>query len=188
MTLRGCIFFALTALVGARTSAAEPWQARPADAPYPPAVAAEPKLSVWTGIFDRPLRACLGQNVCSPDVSEELGIGAGFDVRIHTFGPLFVLFGLEVVRTIVDPSLNPQFILPVELGAELTWPLWPVRPLFAVLLTPLLYLSDDARDFAVSVRVGLEATVSGFGRIGFSSTRHGAETFEGFQVSLSYGR
>lgn len=113
-------------------------------------------------------------------------MGGGVEARIHMTGPAFATVALALVRTFPEPALNAQVVVPLSLGVLVTWPSWPVRPLFGASATPILYVTDDARDYTLGVRVGFEASVLGL-VVGIDSTRHFAKTFEGTEVSISLG-
>ena len=176
-----------------------------------PRIRLSPRLSFWAGSFERPARACkdtgfptslasptapdlggLGRAltpgfVCNTSGSGEIGIGAAAEIAFGITGPLFITAALEVLYTFPnrDYSLKNQLILPLAIGVLLTWPAWRFRPILAAKITPLLYLTDDTRDFAVGGEGGFALRLSDWGDIAFTLGKHNGDSIDAWQVQLA---
>lgn len=165
------------------------------------------QVGLWSAEFDRPARACrdefrqviprvggeLQEDIdpgffsCANDNSTELGISAGAGVSFRLLGPLHLNAALEAIFTIPerDFALKNQLIVSLPIFLSLTFPKWVVRPILSGGLMPLLYLTDDSRDYAICSEVGLALRVGNWGDISFTASYLGAETAEGVAVRLA---
>ena len=170
------------------------------------------QVSFWTGTFDRPSRACepfgfgipvptvppvfanalraeqLGPltSPCPSDNSFEIGVGASVGVTFRVFGPVHLSTGLQLVYTFpnFDYMLKNQVIVLIEFSVLITWPEWNFRPILSAEVTPLLYLSDDARDYALGGTAGFAWRIAGvdWGDLTFTVSHHRADSLIGWQV------
>jgi hypothetical protein len=167
-----------------------------------------PNVGFWIANFNRPSRACnfifegedlpvattqgrlrraqsgrLAQDFgCFSSSSDEIAGSLGAAVVIHAWGPIHLGAGVDLIYTFPerDFALKNQLILALPLQVGLTPRGWPVRPFASFSLLPLLYLTDDARDYAIGFEAGFAARVPEIGELGLSGGYHQADTMEGF--------
>lgn len=183
--------------------------------PELPRVRFGPHLGFWTGVFDRPARACkdvgffgepgfdfdlpqpeprAGQVQpepsfgCGSDNSDEIAVTGGVTATFRAIGPIHLSLGLELAYTFPnrDFVLKNQLIAALPIGLGLTFPEWTVRPIAQATITPLLYVTDDARDYALGFELGLALRVPGWGDLVLTGAYNDAETMEGgaFRLAL----
>lgn len=123
---------------------------------------------------------------CYTEDSDEIGISAGGELTFRVVGPLHFTAGVYFVYTFPnrDYELKNQVIIPLQFGVLLTWPEWSFRPIVAAEVTPLLYITDDSRDYALGGKGGFAWRVSGFGDILATVGHHRSETLIGWQVQI----
>jgi len=174
--------------------------------PRVPSLRFTPQLGVWIATYGRPSRACrtdaffgpgvfiaelraaahLTPTTCASAGSDEIGIGAGGELAFRAWGPLHLTAALHLVYSFPerDFSLTRQLIVPLQLGALLTVPEWSFRPILAGKIAPLLYLSDDSRDFSYVAEGGFAARIDGVGDLSATLGYHTGETVRAFHISI----
>jgi hypothetical protein len=160
------------------------------------------RFDVWIATFDRPARACdtsgaprvapppgvggFGAPSCSGGYSDELGFGAGVTVAFRLFDPLYVTAGLDLVYTTPDDaSYKNQIVVPVPLGLLVTYHPWMFRPVLHFTITPMLYVTDDARDYTLGTDLGFAWRVLDWGDLGFTIGYRSASTVDLVQLELA---
>lgn len=172
-----------------------------------------PRFSFWAGTFDRPSRACRsfatpgdvptieptidvaeavalppggGGGFCQTNNSDEVGIGAAAEVAFRVTGPLHLTASIELLYTFPerDYALKNQVIVPLSFGILFTFDDWIFRPILAAHITPLLYLTDDTRDFTAGGELGFGWRLWSWGDASLTVSKHFAETADLWQVQL----
>ena len=165
-----------------------------------------PRLNFWVGNFDRPPRACKSvvpegvegfrslelrdQQVgfdpfCPSDDSDELAFGSGVELAFRAFLFIYLTAGIDFVYT--SPSFNSiknQLIVALPFGVMFTWYEWVFRPIAHFEITPVLYVTDDSRDYTLGGNGGVAYRILDFGSISLTAGYLWAETMTAVQVQL----
>lgn len=168
-------------------------------------------VNIWSSTYDRPSSACqpvFGPEIqfdqalrrqplrvaqqpsfsfCNHESSGEVGAGPGIGVQFRAFGPLYLTASFDLFYT--EPSdfaVKNQWVVAVPFGIRLTWPHWFVRPIAEALITPVLYLTDDARDYTLGGRGGLAVRVGSAGDLSLLVGYQTAETLSNVSVTLGF--
>ena len=160
-------------------------------------------FNVWIASFERPPRACRstlqGANrlelrsqqipgfggLCSNQDSEELAYGAGVQFAFRTLGPVYLTGGLDFVYTDPDFSvIKNQLVVGLPFGVMVTWYEWVFRPIAYFRLTPVLYVTDDSRDYTWGGGAGVAVRILSFGSISLMAGYHYAETMNTVSVEM----
>jgi hypothetical protein len=166
-------------------------------------------MSIWAANFNRPSRACsvgfgigglsmqgrLRSNLraeqgflgCNSANSSETAIGTGPGVMFRVVEPIHLTADLEIAYTFParDYELKNQIIIPLAIGLVITWPSWPVRPILSAKVTPLLYITDDSRDYALGGELGAAFRLPAWGDLAFTVGYHEANTMHAWMVLLA---
>lgn len=200
---------AVLLLVGLGTPAfAQPkswyWEGEETSARAGRRVRFSPRFNFWASTFKRPPRACRAVPLgapraialraeqfpvpgfsCNVDSSSELGFGSGFEFAFRTIGPLYLTAGVDFVYTEPDGAgIKNQLILSMPFGVLFTWYEWFLRPIAYFQITPVLYVSDDSRDYTFGGGGGLAYRIGDFGSISASAGYHFADSLTGWQVQI----
>lgn len=124
---------------------------------------------------------------CNSSNSSEVGYGAGTEVSFRVISPLHFTVGIDLIYT--DPSselIKNQIVIAVPFGILLTSYEWTFRPILQPTLTPILYLTDDARDYTFGVDFGGAWRVADWADLSVVIGYKGSETVTtwNFQVAL----
>lgn len=123
---------------------------------------------------------------CSSSASDEIGIGAGVEVAFRIASPLYVTAGVDAVYTTPEsPQLKNQAILSAPFGVLLTNYAWSLRPIAHAKIMPILYLTDDARDYTLGFDLGFAARILDWGDASFTVGYKTAETITSWQIELA---
>lgn len=167
-------------------------------------------INIWRGTFNRPPSACRpttgfedGEDIgfaasralrpaqfppfafCNNERASETAAGPGIDVQFRAFGPLYVTVGLDLFYTEPDSfALTNQWVIAVPFGLRLTWPHWTLRPIAEALITPVLYVTDDGRDYTLGGRGGLAYRLGSFGDLSLLVGYQTAETLDNVSITL----
>jgi hypothetical protein len=151
-----------------------------------------PRLNFWKANFDRPPRACRAdilfqfpQAFCNPESSDELGFGSGVEFSFRTWGPFYVTAGIDFLYTAPSTSsIKNQLVFALPFGLTITWYEWAFRPIAHFDITPVLYVTDDSRDFTVGGSGGVAYRILDFGSISLTGGYLWAETMTAVQVQI----
>jgi hypothetical protein len=164
-----------------------------------------PRLNFWVANFDRPPRACRTTNVglpeerfalraeqfqfpdafCPSEDSDEFAFGSGLEISFRTWGPFYITAGIDFVYTAPQSSsIKNQLVLALPFGLTITWYEWAFRPIASFAITPVLYVTDDSRDFTVGGNGGVAYRILDFGSISLTAGYLWAETMTAVQVQL----
>lgn len=165
-------------------------------------------LNLWVSTYNRPPSACRptfgfedeggfltrralrtaqvpGFSFCNNENSQEIGAGPGIDVQFRAFGPFYVTVGLDVFYTEPDGfAIQNQWVVAVPFGIRVTWPHWTLRPIAEALITPVLYLTDDGRDYTLGGRGGVAYRLGAFGDLSLLIGYQTAETLDNVSITL----
>lgn len=163
-----------------------------------------PRLNLWIANFDRPPRACRLTSVptrgrrelraqqfqqedafCPAENSDEIAIGSGVELGFRAIGPIYLTAGIDFVYT--APSSNAvknQLVLALPFGVMLTWYEWTFRPILHFEVTPVLYVTDDSRDYTLGGNGGIAYRILSFGSISLTGGYLWAETMSAVQIQL----
>lgn len=158
------------------------------------------RAGLWFATFDRPERACEpsafgfgfpttfelksaqaddppGFSLCAADNSSEVGVTTGAEATFRIIGPVHFSAGLDVVYTAPDNfGIKNQLIVAVPFSLTFTWYPWSLRPYAQVSITPVIYLTDDNRDYTLGGGGGLAYRLGSFADLSFGVGYHTAET------------
>ncbi|MCK6547927.1 hypothetical protein L6R52_18895 [Myxococcota bacterium] len=204
------VYTILTALVASAPSTARAedwvWESDDADVRASANVRFSSRFDVWFATFDRPARACdpdatpviappfaggpIGSREttggCSGGLSDELGFGTGVTVAFRLFDPLYVTAGLDVVYTTPDDGrYKNQIVVPVPFGLLVTYHPWMFRPVLHLTITPMLYVTDDARDYTLGTDVGFAWRVLDWGDLSLTAGYRSATTVDLVQLEVA---
>lgn len=171
------------------------------------------RLDLWVATFNRPDRACKsfggfnegpppptagrsglraeqdepGFFGCNAAHSKEIAFGPGVEVSFKVINPLHVAVGFDLIYT--DPSgssIKNQILFAVPFSILLTEYRWPLRPLLQATITPILYVTDDARDYTLGADAGVAWRVVDWGDLSLTIGYKTSETVKSwnFQVAL----
>lgn len=124
---------------------------------------------------------------CNSSNSDEVGYGAGTEVSFRVISPLHFTVGIDLIYT--DPSsdlIKNQIVIAIPFGILLTSYEWTFRPILQPTLTPILYLTDDARDYTFGIDFGGAWRVADWADLSAVIGYKGSETVTtwNFQVAL----
>jgi hypothetical protein len=170
------------------------------------------RTSIWVANFDRPERACepfglfpdfpaFGSNglraaqlepepeeqfsACGANDSDEIGVSTGGEFTFRVIGPLHVSGGLDIVYTAPDGfGIKNQVIIAIPFSVTLTWYPWALRPYVQASITPLIYITDDARDYTLGAGAGLAYRLGAFADLSFGVGHHSADTADVWMLQL----
>jgi hypothetical protein len=167
------------------------------------------RTGLWLGTFDRTLAGCRAiptvigiaprpgvaflrtsqiGGFCDTEASFELGLGVGAEVAFRAIGPLHFTAAAYFLYTFPDRDfeLTNQIVVPLPLGVRLTMPEWAVRPVVSAQVTPILFLSDGAKDYTFGLGGGLEWPLYGENDMSFTMSYETRERLElwRFEVGL----
>lgn len=135
----------------------------------------------------RPLRPAQfpGFSFCNNEQSTETGAGPGIDVQFRAFGPMYITVGLDIFYTEPDSfAIKNQWVVAVPFGLRFTWPHWTLRPIAEAIITPVLYLTDDGRDYTLGGRGGLAYRLGALGDLSLLIGYQTAETLDNVSITL----
>jgi hypothetical protein len=171
------------------------------------------RLDLWVSTYNRPERACEtspfedtdiatrlarlrpqqeepppppGFFGCIASNSSEIGFGAGTEVSFRVISPLHVTVGIDLLYT--DPSssdIKNQIVIAVPFGILLTSYAWVLRPILQPTITPVLYVTDDARDYTLGVDFGGAWRIADWGDLSLIVGYKGAETVKSWNVQVA---
>lgn len=161
-------------------------------------------LNIWRATFNRPPSACRPTTgiedfatrglrpaqfppfaFCNNENASETAAGPGIDVQFRALGPLYFTVGLDVFYTEPDSfALTNQWVIAVPFGMRLTWPHWTLRPIAEALITPVLYVTDDGRDYTLGGRGGVAYRLGAFGDLSLLIGYQTAETLDNVSITL----
>lgn len=170
------------------------------------------RFNVWISTFDRPERACdpdandadvpvairtrglrpaqvapPSLQFCPSAGSDELGVGAGVEVAFRVFGPLHLSAGADLIYTAPELDvLLEQLIIAVPFGLLVTPYDWDLRPIVRLTIMPVLYLTDDARDYTIGGDLGFAWSVLDLGDLSFTLGHHASDTVEGTELHVAF--
>lgn len=162
------------------------------------------KGDLWIARFNRPARACdLGRpplapggrpsellpggasSLCVTRDSSEVGFGTGIEVAFRLTQPLYLTAGIDILYTIAERKvLKNQVIVPATFGALVTFYEWSFRPIARFALTPMLYLTDDARDFMFGGEGGFAWRILDWGDLSFTVGYKKANSVKTWDIQL----
>lgn len=163
------------------------------------------RANVWMAEFNRPARACrppsfgffpgVAQELrsaqaipgafCQSEGSAELGLGPGLELSFRVAGPVYLAAGVDLLYTTpASAALKHQVVLAVPMSVMLTWYPWALRPIAQATITPVLYLTDDARDYTLGGAAGLALRLMSFGDLSLTVGYHGSETVQSWTVQI----
>lgn len=158
------------------------------------------RADLWVARYDRPQRACAfsfdvaeavalptppGGGGCDSSRSDEVGVGPGLSAEFRVIGPLYITAGIDLLYSTPDSSaLKSQVIVPIPLGLLVTPYNWTLRPLLRAQVTPLIYLTDDTRDFATGIDGGFALRATDWGDLSLTIGYHKGETLSSWQVEF----
>lgn len=206
----------VAAVLAGRTARADDWVWDDRDPDTPPTrsrtqLRVHARTGLWLGTFDRTLAGCraipdgIGIGIapqpgvdflrasqigafCDTEASFELGLGVGAEVAFRAIGPLHFTAAAYFLYTFPDRDfeLTNQIVVPLPLGVRLTMPEWAVRPVVSAQVTPILFLSDGAKDYTFGVGGGLEWPLYGENDMSFTMSYETRERLElwRFEVGL----
>ncbi len=162
-----------------------------------------PRLNFWVANFDRPPRACRAGPVgfptlelraeqlptqdffCASQSSDELAFGSGLEFGFRALGPIYLTAGLDFVYTAPDSSaIKNQLVIALPFGVMFTWYEWRFRPIAHFEITPVLYVTDDSRDYTLGGNAGFAYRILDFGSISLTAGYMWADTMTAWQVQL----
>jgi hypothetical protein len=148
-----------------------------------------PRLNFWIGNFDRPPRACrtVGgfETFCPAEDSDELAFGSGLEISFRTLLFIYITAGIDFVYTApTSNALQNQLIVALPFGLTFTWYEWVFRPIARFEITPVLYITDDSRDYTLGGSGGVAYRILDFGSISLTAGYLWAETMSAVQVQL----
>jgi hypothetical protein len=150
-----------------------------------------PHVGFWAANFDRPTRACEEDRIafigCANDDSDEIGVAAGASMLVRVFGPIHLSASIELVYTFPERDfvLKNQLIIPMPIAIGITFPNWPIRPILSGSIMPVLYVTDDARDYALGVEGGFAWRVLSLGELAIVGSYHSGDTLESFVMRVA---
>jgi hypothetical protein len=169
------------------------------------------RLNLWVSNYDRPERACEfgafdvplpeptfrssslraaqvdpGFFGCNASSSDEIGIGPGIEVSFKIMEPLHVTAGFDLVYTLPDSSIiKNQIVIGVPFGVLITFPEWAFRPIIHPKIIPVLYLTDDSRDYTIGADLGAAWRAGEWGDLSLTLGYYYAETMSSWQLQLA---
>lgn len=163
-----------------------------------------PRFNFWISSFNRPPRACrsvpLGAPraialraeqlpvpgfACNTEGSSELGFGSGLEFAFRTIGPVYLTAGADFVYTQPDGSfIKNQLVVSLPFGVLLTWYEWFLRPIAYFQVTPILYITDDSRDYTFGGGGGIAYRILDFGSLSLTTGYQFADSMTGWQVQI----
>jgi hypothetical protein len=208
--VRAALAGLVLALTFARTARAEDWVYEGDDVESRAAalIRFSSRFDVWVATFDRPPRACETDEppirppfrglraaqffppdedpFCPSSSSDEIAIGTGIEIAFRVLEVIYLTAGIDLLYTEPDSSrLKNQIIIPVPFGVLLTFYEWSVRPIVHARITPVLYLTDDARDYTLGGELGAAFRVMDFGDLSLTLGYETAETMNGVQIAIA---
>jgi len=200
----------LLALMPAELAAAQPkswiWESEEASEREGKLFRFSPRLNFWAANFDRPPRACktLIPNVipesgrfplraqqigidpfCPSEDSDEYAFGSGVELAFRAFLFIYLTAGIDFVYTAPQfNSIKNQLIIALPFGVMFTWYEWAFRPIAHFEITPMLYVTDDSRDYTLGGNGGVAYRILDFGSISLTAGYVWAETMTAVQVQL----
>lgn len=170
------------------------------------------RLNLWVSTYDRPSDACNpgffdvppepepfrdflraqqfptdpGFFGCDASSSDEIGIGPGVEVSFRLIAPLYVTAGFDLLYTLPDSSLiKNQIVIAVPFGVLITFQEWTIRPIVHPKIIPVLYLTDDARDYSLGVDFGAAWRAGDWGDLSMTLGYFTANTISSWQLQLA---
>ena len=173
-----------------------------------------PRFNFWIANFDRPPRACRSTGpvaipedrfstaglkkqglraqqfqfpdaFCPSEDSDEYAFGSGFEIAFRTIGPVYLTGGIDFVYTAPDFStIKNQLVFALPFGITVTWYEWVFRPIIHFEITPVLYVTDDSRDYTLGGNGGVAYRILDFGSISLTAGYMWAETMTAVQLQL----
>ncbi|MBK6687101.1 MAG: hypothetical protein IPG45_21715 [Deltaproteobacteria bacterium] len=169
------------------------------------------RTGLWFATFDRPERACdltsalpgfgilelkSGAalrpaqddqvfSACNANNSDEVGVTTGAEATFRILGPLHFSAGLDVVYTAPESfGIKNQLIFAVPFALTFTWYPWAFRPYAQLKITPIIYITDDNRDYTLGAGGGAAYRLGHFGDLSFGVGYHTAETASIWMLEL----
>jgi hypothetical protein len=166
------------------------------------------RADLWVSTYNRPARACdpsafniapalpsarmqvppttgLG-SLCNTAHSDETGIGTGIEASFRVIRPIHVFAGIDLVYTLPGRrGLKHQIVIPAPFGILFTFYEWTVRPIARATITPLVYLTDDARDYTLGGDLGFAWRVLDWGDLSFTVGYKTASTIKSIQLEIA---
>ena len=163
-----------------------------------------PRLNFWKAKFDRPPRACKAADgpiffnraglraqqggfspFCPSEDSDELAFGSGVEIAFRALYFIYLTAGVDFVYTAPEfNTIKNQLILALPFGVMFTWYEWVVRPIAHFEITPMLYVTDDSRDYTLGGNGGIAYRILDFGSISLTAGYLWAETMSAVQVQI----
>jgi len=159
------------------------------------------RADLWFSTYNRPPRACdpsqfgvfptlVGSrsftSLCNTSHSEETGIGTGIEASFRVIRPIYVFAGIDLVYTLPNHrGLKNQIVIPAPFGVLITFYEWTVRPIGRATITPLIYLTDDARDYTLGGDLGFAWRVLDWGDLSFTLGYKTAATIKSWQLEVA---
>jgi hypothetical protein len=164
-----------------------------------------PRLNFWSGNFDRPPRACKTVAIpriaepralrstqidfpdpfCPSEDSDELAFGSGVEIAFRTIPFIYLTAGIDFVYTAPEfDAVKNQLIIALPFGIMFTYYEWAFRPIAHFEITPVLYVTDDSRDYTLGGNGGVAYRILDFGSISVTAGYLWAETMTAIQVQI----
>jgi hypothetical protein len=161
-----------------------------------------PRLNFWKGNFDRPPRACktvipeAGRfalrsaqidfpTFCPSEDSNEYAFGSGVEIAFRALWFIYLTAGIDFVYTAPEfSSIKNQLIIALPFGVMFTYYEWVIRPIAHFEITPVLYITDDSRDYTLGGNAGVAYRILDFGSISLTGGYLWAETMTAIQVQI----
>jgi hypothetical protein len=146
---------------------------------------------LWAANFNRPMRACSAFDgfivPCNASSSDEIGVGSGIEAAFRMVAPLYVTTGFDFVYT--TPSRNGvknQVVIAAPFSLLLTFYEWSVRPILRGTITPIVYLTDDARDYTLGGDAGFGWRVLDSCDLSITLGYKTASTVRSWQIEIGF--
>jgi hypothetical protein len=159
------------------------------------------RADLWFSTYSRPVRACDPSQfgifgtpplnngfagLCNNAHSDETGIGTGIEAAFRVVRPIYVFAGIDLVYTFPNHrGLKNQIVIPAPFGILITFHEWTVRPIARATITPLVYLTDDARDYTLGGDLGFAWRVLDWGDLSFTLGYKTAATIKSWQLEVA---
>lgn len=171
----------------ASASAAEPHWSYKSEAPSERSssrFSLAPRISIWNADFKRPGGQC-ARGFCQDGFSSEWVAGLGLEVAFQLMGPFHVTAALDFLYS--EPNsfgIQNQVIINVPVSILITFPEWIVRPIAQAQLTPILYVTDDSRDYTLGANGGAAVRIARLGSVFATFGYHVSETLKAFEFQV----